>query len=127
MVHNERNQHNIVEKELILFQSIIDRKSIIESTISQTIDNYIESYPKKCKISNTSIIVTNSGNEKVNEEELRKAHDKIVTEHLQAVNQLNYLKSSSSCNYNDIYSVSPLYRNEAKKIIEENNWLMNNE
>lgn len=124
MVHNERNQHNIVEKGLILFQSIVDQKSVVESTISQAIDNYT---PKQRKIFSTAIIVTNPDDKKVNRGELRKAHDKIITEHLQAVNRLNYLKSSSSCNYNDIYSVLPLYQNEARKIIEENNWLMNNE
>jgi len=127
MIRNERYQHNIVEKELILFQSIVNQKSIIESTINQAIDNHIKSYPKQRKISSTVIIVTNSSDEKVNEEALKKAHDKIITEHLQAVNRLNHLKLSGSCNYNDIYSVSPLYRNEARKIIEENNWLMNNE
>ena len=127
MIRNERNQHNIVKKGLILFQSMVDRKSVVESTISQTIDNYIESYPKQHKISSTVIIVTNHGDEKVNREELRNAHNKIITEHLQAVNRLNYLKSSGSCDYNDIYSVLPLYQNEARKIIEENNWLMNNE
>ena len=127
MVHNERNQHNIVEKELILFQSIVDRKSVVESTINQAIDNHVKSYPKQRKISSTVIIVTNSGDEKVNEEALKKVHDKIITEHLQAVNQLNHLKSSGSCNYNDIHSVPPLYQNKAREIIEENNWLMNNE
>ena len=127
MVHNEIVQHNIVEKGLILFQCMVDRKSVIESTISQTIDNHIESYPKQRKISSTVIIVTNPGDEKVNEETLKNAHDKIITEHLQAVNQLNYLRSSGSCNYNDIYSVSSLYQNKAREIIEENNLLMNNE
>ena len=127
MVHNERNQHNIVEKELILFQSIVDQKSVVESTINQVIGNYIKLHPKQRKIFSTAIIVTNSGDEKVNEEALKKTHDKIITEHLQAINRLNYLKSSGSCNYNDIYSVLSLYRNEARKIIEENNWLMNNE
>ena len=127
MVHNERNQHNIVEKELILFQSIVDQKSIIESTINQIIDNHVKSYFKQRKIFSTAIIVTNLDDKKINEKELKKTHDKIITEHLQAINRLNYLKSSGSCNYNDIYSVSSLYRNEARKIIEENNWLMNNE
>ena len=127
MICNEINQHNIVKKGLILFQSIVDQKSVVESTINQTIDNYIESYSKQRKISSTAIIITNPGDRKVNKEELRTAHDKIITEHLQAVNRLNYLKSSGNCNYNDIYSVSPLYQNEARKIIEENNWLMNNE
>lgn len=127
MIRNEIVQHNIVEKGLILFQSMVDRKSVVESTISQAIDNYIESRPKQRKISSTVIIATNPGDEKVNREELKVAHDKIITEHLQAVNRLNYLKLSSSCDYNDIYSVSPLYQNEARKIIEENNWLMNNE
>lgn len=127
MIRNERHQYNIVEKELILFQSIVDLKSVVESTISQAIDNHIKLYPKQHKIFSTAIIITNSGDKKVNGEELKKAHNKIITEHLQTVNQLNYLKSSGSCNYNDIYSVSPLYQNEARKIIEENNWLMNNE
>jgi hypothetical protein len=40
--HNKISQHNIVETGVVLIQVLIDPKSVVESTISWTIDNYIE-------------------------------------------------------------------------------------
>ena len=41
VVHNKISQHNIVEKGLVGIQILIDPKSVVESTISWSIDNYI--------------------------------------------------------------------------------------
>ena len=41
VLQNEISQHNIVEKGLVGLQLLIDPKSVVESTISWSIDNYI--------------------------------------------------------------------------------------
>ena len=126
-------EHNIVEKELVLFQTMVDPHSVVDSTISWAIDNYINSKPVATKSSQgiphsrtttTIITTTHSNSGEVNEEtreRWRKEHDEFVQKQVQATSQLNYLRRSGSTNYSDVYSLPPEYQYEARQIIDQNN------
>jgi hypothetical protein len=126
-------EHNAVEKGLVLFQTMVDPHSVVESTISWAIDNYLDSKPAAPRSSQgiphtrtttTIIRTTHSSSGEVDEEtrkRWRKEHDEFVQRQIMASSQLDYLRRSGSTNYSDIYSVPPEYQYEARRIIEQNN------